>query len=344
MMRKTIVVGDPSASGGAVLPYNGPLSNVFGHRFALIGGRAYCEGCHSIGIIAKAGGRHRGSFHGAELALEGDVVVCHCPTPPPLIATLVHTMMTDDFLGGSVRDFNPSFAALPGWFAADPQEVAASKKTVDGLVTHPPEAEQTESICPNMTNKEFATLAMKLRDTAVDYITRHRLPELERWDSEAQDRVKMWFGVADQGIREHLQRGLIECTRVLRGLAPKNFVRFTPGGKRLTCVMDNGLGTVAAVCKPDMATHTIAIALPFCHFTHDNKIMFDTDKVLDGDSRLLTLIHEVTHFDDTFSSNDTWYGTINSRNQVSNKNSAALRVNADSIAAYALGIDGKAST
>lgn len=343
MMRKTIVVGDPPASGGAVLPYSGPMSNVFGHRFALIGGRAYCEGCHSIGIIAKAGGRRRGSFHGAELALEGDVVVCHCPTPPPLVATLVHTMMTDDLLGGSVKAFNLSFAALPGWFDADPQEVAASKKTVDGLVTHPPEAEQTENICPNMTNKEFATLAMKLRDIAVDYITRQRLPELERWDSEAQGRVKMWFGVADQGIRAHLQKGLVECARVLQGLAPKNFVRFTPGGKLLTCVMDNGLGTVAAVCKPDTATHTIAIALPFCDFPN-NKIIFGTNKVRDGDSKLLTLIHEVSHFDDTFSSNDTWYGTGESRHRVNLETLPALRVNADSIAAYVLGVDPEAST
>jgi len=88
MMRKVIVVGDPPAPGGAVLPYGGHMSDVFGHRFALIGGRAYWEGCNSVGIIAKAGGPRRGCFHGAEMALEGDVVVCHCPVPPPLVGTM----------------------------------------------------------------------------------------------------------------------------------------------------------------------------------------------------------------------------------------------------------------
>jgi hypothetical protein len=194
-----------------------------------------------------------------------------------------------------------------------------------------------------MTNKEFAILALELRDMAVDYITKKRLPELERWDEEAQARARTWFGIADQSMREHLRKGLAACVRVLQGLEAKNFVRFTAGGKLVTCVLDNGFGTVAAVCKPDTATHTIAIALTFCEFRYDNRTIFGTDKVLDGDSRLLTLIHEVTHFDDTFGSNDTWYGTSNSRDQVNDKNLAALRVNADSIASYILGVDEKAS-
>jgi uncharacterized Zn-binding protein involved in type VI secretion len=56
MLRKVIVVGDPPASGGAVLPYVGPMMEVDGHRIALIGGRVYCEGCNSVGLIAKADG------------------------------------------------------------------------------------------------------------------------------------------------------------------------------------------------------------------------------------------------------------------------------------------------
>jgi hypothetical protein len=342
MMRKLIVVGDPPAPGGAVLPYSGPMMDVFGHRIALIGGRAYCEGCNSVGIIAKAGGPRRGEFYGAEMALEGDVVICHCPVPPPLVATLVHNTSFDDMLAGT-RDFNASYTALPGWFAGDSPSIAASKKVVDELVEHPPEAEQTENICPNMTNKEFAALAMKLRDMAIAYITKKRLPELERWDKEAQALAKTWFGVADASLREHLQRGLAACVRVLEGLEAKNFVRFTAGGKLVSCVLDNGVGTVAAVCKPDVATHTIAIALPFCELEHDNRVIFGTDKVRDGDSRLLTLIHEVTHFYDTFRSDDTWYGTAKSRGQVNSQNLEALRVNADSIAAYILGVDPKAS-
>ncbi|MET3495678.1 M35 family metallo-endopeptidase [Variovorax boronicumulans] len=338
MMRKILVVGDPPAPGGRVLPYDGPLFNLYGHRVALIGGRAYCEGCNSVGIIAKVGGRRRPRFI-SEVALEGDVVICHCPVPQPLVSVLQQTAIYDDddaHAAGVVF----TGTELAAKVAPDPGlEMAAFKKAVDAAVTHPPEAEQTENICPNMTNKEFAAMALKLRDTAVDYITRQRLPELNRWDKQAQARVKTWFGIADQSTREHLQKGLASCVRVLNGLEAKNFVRFTEGGKLAMCVMGSASGTVAAVCKPDTATHTIAIALDFCTFKWDNKIHFETHEVLDGDSRLLTLLHEVTHFDDTFSSSDEWYGTRISRiNAADPKNRAKARMNADSIAAYILGV------
>ena len=52
-----------------------------GHLIALVGGRAFCAGCGSIGFIAKAGGLYRPGFCGAEQVLEGDVVVCGCPVP-----------------------------------------------------------------------------------------------------------------------------------------------------------------------------------------------------------------------------------------------------------------------
>lgn len=342
MMRRTIVVGDAPVGGGRVLPYAAELtSTIHGHAVSLIGGRVYCEGCHSVGVIAKAGGPRREEFI-SEVALEGDVVVCHCPQPQPLISTLQTTSYNDDGAGTHAAADVASLAALS--VASGAQDIAAAKKVVDAEVVHPPEAEQTERICPNMTNKAFADLAMRLRDMPLDYIVNKRLPELERWDKEAQARVSLWFGVADRPLRDHLQKGLAACVRVLHGLEPKNFVRFTQGGKLATCVMGSALGTAAAVCKPDTTTHTIAIGLDFCSFDFDNKTIFGTDRVLDGDSRLLTLVHEVTHFDDTFGSNDTWYGTANSRDQVSNKNWAALRINADSIAAYVLGVDAKASS
>lgn len=342
MMRRVVLVGDPPAAGGWVLPYDGPMVDFFGHRPALIGGRAYCEGCNSVGIIAKAGGPRRPQFI-SEMALEGDVVVCHCPVPQPLLSVLRQSAEYDDD-DWHAKEATPMMSAPASMATAHlGSEMAAFKKVVDDAVTPPPEAEQTERICPNQTNKEFAISTMKLRDMAIDYITKQRLPELARWDEEARARVMTWFGVADHSTREHLRKGLTECARVLRSLEARNFVRFTPGGKLATCVLNDGFGTAAAVCKPDTATHTIAIALRFCEFSHDNVVIFGTNKVFDGDSRLLTLIHEVTHFDDTFSSNDTWYGTANARNQVRAENAAALRVNADSIAAYVLNVNKDAS-
>jgi len=336
MMRKVVLVGDPPAAGGRVLPYDGPMVDFFGHRPALIGGRAYCEGCNSVGIIAKAGGPRRPLFI-SEIALEGDVVVCHCPVPQPLLSVLRQSAEYDDE-DWQASGITPNQTVLPPIAdEAKAAEMAAFKKTVDDHVTHPPEAEQTENICPNMTNKEFATLAMKLRDMAVDYITKKRLPELERWDKDAQAHVKAWFAIADQYTRAHLQNGLVECVRVLRSLGPKNFVRFIAGGKLATCVMGSTFGTDAAACKSDTTTHTIAIALPFCHY-EDNVVNFDTGVVMDATSRLVVLLHEVTHFNDTFGSNDTWNGTANSRRRVTSENHAALLSNADSIVAYILGV------
>lgn len=101
--------------------------------------------------------------------------------------------------------------------------------------------------------------------------------------------------------------------------------------------MGSAFGTDAAACKPDIATHTIAIALPFCGYDI-NQLNFDTGEAVHGNSKLLVLIHEVTHFDDTFSSNDTWYGTTDSKRHVKSENHAALLANADSIAAYILGV------
>ena len=338
-MRKVVLVGDPPAAGGRVLPYDGPVVDFFGHRPALIGGRAYCEGCNSVGVIAKAGGSRRPQFI-SEMALEGDVVVCHCPAPQPLLSVLRHSAEYDDE-DWHASGMTPAFSTQPPKYSdAVAADMAVFKKMVDDQVTHPPEAEQTENICPNMTNKEFAILMMRLRDTAIDYITRQRLPELERWDKRAQAHVKTWFGIADHDTRDYLRNGLAGCVRTLKNLEPKNFVRFTEGGRLASCVMGSSAGTVAAVCKPDTATHTIAIALPFCTFDWDNKTHFETGDVMNGDSKLLTLIHEITHFDDTFSSNDEWYGTMISKlNAKDAKNRAKARVNADSIAAYILGID-----
>ncbi|MET3915745.1 putative Zn-binding protein involved in type VI secretion [Variovorax sp. OAS795] len=325
MERKVIVVGDPPAPGGAVLPYDGPTMDVYGHRIALIGGRAYCEGCNSVGIIAKAGGPRRGLFYGAEIALEGDVVMCHCPVPPPIIATLVHTVINDDLLGGGVRAFSASFAALPGWFSGDSTSVAASKKVVDELVEHPPEAEQTENICPNMTNREFCDLMMKVRDRAVELITKKRLPELQRWNNADQARVAQWFGNNDPSVREYLHNGLSACERVLRGLEGKNFVRYSLTAlKHVGCTIESPRGVVAAVCKPDTQSRTIAIHIDFCQLRRTSAKF---------DSQLSTLVHEVTHFNDTFGSFDT-INHLGASLQAAKTAPESVKTNADSIAGY----------
>lgn len=325
MERRILVVGDPPVLGGQVLPYDGPMFDLYGHRVALIGGRAYCQGCNSVGIIAKTGGPRRPQFI-SEAALEGDVVVCHCPVPQPVLSTLQQTATCDDGARHAVGTTPIAATMAMAETIASAEEMAALKKAVDESVTHPPEAEETEKICPNMTNKEFCTLVLKLRDRAAMLITKRRLPELERWDKSAQGRVKEWFGVADQPMRDYLQKGLIACRRVLEGLGCANFVRYSDITKRnLGCIFPNQTSsTIAAVCKPDIATRTIAIALAFCELRE-----FSTE----SDSQLLTLVHEVTHFDDCFGSFDTIYKMKESLKAVGSR-SSEVKANADNLAGY----------
>ena len=329
MERKIIVVGDPPAPGGRVLPYGGPTAEIHGHQVALIGGRAYCEGCHSVGIIAKAGGPRRMQFLG-EVALEGDVVICHCPIPPALVATMQQSAHFDDGMTTAAGAFNASAIPSQGWFSGDAAAVAASKKLVDAAVSHPPEAEQTENICPNMTNKEFAIKVLGLRDLAVGLVEK-RVKDLAAWGKPERERVTKWFGQSDEDLRRHLDTGLKACIRVLKGLTEANFVRYSEEAMRnVGCIPSGNIGHLAAeVCKPDLKTRTIGIGLPFCELP---------DISYRIDSKLATILHEVTHFDDVFSSNDTVYQMTQSLKLMASNPNAA-RANADSVVGFVLYAD-----
>jgi hypothetical protein len=114
MMRRIAVVGDKLETGGEILPYSGPIFTMgnSGHQVALIGGIAWCEACKSTGVIAKAGGPRRMDFMG-ETAADRDVVICKCPTPPQIIATLSGESWCDDMAEtmGSVAEGTGCHAA-----------------------------------------------------------------------------------------------------------------------------------------------------------------------------------------------------------------------------------------
>jgi hypothetical protein len=59
MMRLVLCVGDRPDTGGYTENNNARPYKVSGHQVAIIGGRAYCEACKSMGVIAKAGGPRR---------------------------------------------------------------------------------------------------------------------------------------------------------------------------------------------------------------------------------------------------------------------------------------------
>ncbi|MBN3837802.1 PAAR domain-containing protein [Burkholderia sp. Ac-20349] len=99
MNRRIAVVGDSLSSGGRINSYSGPPFLIHGHQAALIGGSAFCTACQSVGIIAKAGGPYRLKFQG-EVALDRDIVLCGCPTPPSIIALLSGEAWCEDRLKG----------------------------------------------------------------------------------------------------------------------------------------------------------------------------------------------------------------------------------------------------
>ncbi|WP_260463903.1 M35 family metallo-endopeptidase [Burkholderia sp. Bp8963] len=94
----------------------------------------------------------------------------------------------------------------------------------------------------------------------------------------------------------------------------------------------NLAGEVAHVCGPDTATHTISINPKFCELPERSAGTLD--------SMQQTIVHECTHFTDTFGSLDykNTYGQFLSRRLAKNEPEMAIR-NADNIAWYILYVD-----
>jgi len=110
--RLVLLVGDPPKSGGQVLPHDSTFATVSGVPYAYIGGEAKCLSCQQVGPIAKAGGPYRIDHNGREVALEGDIVLCKCATPPKLIAKMLPAMnmivSVDDRIESSGKAIFPS--------------------------------------------------------------------------------------------------------------------------------------------------------------------------------------------------------------------------------------------
>jgi hypothetical protein len=189
----------------------------------------------------------------------------------------------------------------------------------------------TTPICKNMTDREFSKTVLALRDDAVKVI-QQRLAELTAWTPAAQERVRIWFGSTDVATRQTLMAGLSAMIPVMNALKAWNFVRPDSYMDRATgCVPNrkNVSGEAAHVCRPDTATHTIAIRDTFC--TMPDKTAGTMD------SKQVTLVHECTHFIDTFGSVDynNTYGQLLGKRLAQNEPIMAIQ-NADNIAWYVL--------
>ncbi|RQU85229.1 hypothetical protein DF133_26705 [Burkholderia cenocepacia] len=189
----------------------------------------------------------------------------------------------------------------------------------------------TTPICPNMTNKEFRELMMRLRDAAVILIE-ERISDLARWDKSARDRVQFWFGRSDEAIREILSCGLPRLAMAMRELQPEKIIRWDEQrGQQLTCSVAPDTGTNdAAVCKPDSARRIIAIYPHFCTVE---------DVYVAGNCKLKILIHECAHYIDTFDADDVNYGFARGIGYWAQTDPVGASRNADSIACYVAHFD-----
>ncbi|WP_342356562.1 PAAR domain-containing protein [Burkholderia puraquae] len=135
MKRRIAVVGDSLSSGGTVNAYDAPPFRVHGHQAALIGGNAFCTACQCVGTIAKAGGPYRIKFRG-EVALDNDVVMCNCATPPHIVALLAGEAWCNDGIKGlgevvSSRTLTGEIVSVrKGTFD---ERVRATKEVTEGL-------------------------------------------------------------------------------------------------------------------------------------------------------------------------------------------------------------------
>jgi len=193
-------------------------------------------------------------------------------------------------------------------------------------------------VCYNMPNEEFFPLMMQLRDKAVRLMG-DRLAELSRWNAADRDKVLLWFGEDSETTRQTLSDGLTRMREIMRGLTERNFIKFTPEGVRAVgCVpraKDGDLPATASVCKAD-GTYTIFVDTVFCDFTPE-RVDFKTGMTINKDTKLTTLIHEVSHFPAAMNTEDQ-IPSITLALEAAKRRDKFCIANADSISYYVANI------
>ncbi|NML35191.1 M35 family metallo-endopeptidase [Paraburkholderia antibiotica] len=159
----------------------------------------------------------------------------------------------------------------------------------------------TTPICPNMTNKEFRKEIMRARDIGVGLV-KQRIKAVALWDESEQGRAQTFFGRSDIELRNYLSLRLPRLLKAMQELVPEKIIRWDSRTSRaLSCgrLKPTSPDAHAAVCKPDSEKRIIVIHPAFCESPFG--------RLRDG-CKIKTIIHECTHFTDTFNSEDHMYG------------------------------------
>lgn len=86
MRRYLLRLGDKSTVGGTVIEGIERCTHR-GKPITFIGARVFCPACNSDGVIASKGPHRSATMMGKQQALEGDICMCKCGTPPVMIAS-----------------------------------------------------------------------------------------------------------------------------------------------------------------------------------------------------------------------------------------------------------------
>ncbi len=185
-MREALKHGDKTATGGVL------ISTVIGFTHhgvpvAAEGDHATCPACKVGGPVMNDAYPHFTLMGGRQILVRGARVMCQCTNKPLVIPS------QQDFIIEVDRTGHLQPLAAPGAFAP-----LAAEKLSDGPSNL---VDDSERICANMSNAEFRSLVLRLRDTAVSCCGK-RLVELRRWGHADRARVETWFGVANACLRE----------------------------------------------------------------------------------------------------------------------------------------------
>lgn len=188
----------------------------------------------------------------------------------------------------------------------------------------------TTPICPNMTNRQFRITASRLLKWSIILVER-RITDLKRYDKTTKDRMIYWFNRCDENTRQYLLDGFSRHLSILKTLTPHHFVRSDPNLDRMLGCVPNMVdidNEAAHVCGPNTERRLISIAMKFCTGLRDQNMF--------GDSSLSTVIHEVTHFVDTFGSGDPRYGLDSTAAAWARANPDQALRNADTLTGFVI--------
>jgi uncharacterized Zn-binding protein involved in type VI secretion len=106
------MIGDKTTSGGVVVE---GFSNAthFGTGITYIGASVYCPAYESTGhIIPNGGHRLPMNWYGKQPALEGDLCLCKCGTPPSILASQHSAVVGEDDRARALKANTSNLAAL----------------------------------------------------------------------------------------------------------------------------------------------------------------------------------------------------------------------------------------